>query len=270
MFHVILFVLGGEGITEVDMPGEMSKQTAPKTRETESKSELQNRWGWKSLYESFPTKEQKENTFRRLTIVVEVEEITSRWRSTVERLPNTLRGIPEVWKALRVGDMALFFLELVRQESIEQQKHWEFALTMPPKERRERFTVGPVQQTTSKIERCKASIGPSSEREHPASCFSFAMLTHFPHICWWIFCTVPSPLTLNDNQSEQGIRVIRYSSNHTAASIQVQFYWCGAIKEVALATRGFVRSALTRLMASCFEARISLLGGLFRNPLEPG
>ena len=161
------FCSWGWGQTEVDMPGEMSKQTAPKTREAESKSESQNRWGWKSLSESFPTKEQKENTFRCLAIVIEVKDITSLWRSTVERLPNTLPGIPKVWKALRVGDMALFFLELVQQESIEQQKHWEFALTTPSKERRKRFTVGPGQQTATKIERCEASIGPSSEREHP-------------------------------------------------------------------------------------------------------
>ena len=33
-----------------------------------------------------------------------------------------------------------------------------------------------------------------------------------------IFRTVPSPLTLNDNQSEQAIRVIKYISNHAAAS----------------------------------------------------
>ena len=32
---------------------------------------------------------------------------TSRWRSTVERLPNTLPGIPKVWKALRVGHVSL-------------------------------------------------------------------------------------------------------------------------------------------------------------------
>ena len=78
---------------------------------------------------------------------------------------NTLPGIREVWKALGVGNTALFFLELVRQESIEKQKQWEFVLTMPSKERRERFAVGPGQQTASKIERCEASIAPSSERK---------------------------------------------------------------------------------------------------------
>ena len=36
------------------------------------------------------------------------------------------------------------------------------------------------QQTASRIEWREASIGRSSERKHPASCFGFAMLTHFP------------------------------------------------------------------------------------------
>ena len=143
---------------------------------------------------------------------------TSRWRSTVKRLPNMLPGIPEVWKALRVGDTALFFLELGRQESIEQKKHWDFALWTQSKERRERFVVRPGQQAASKIERCEASIDPSSERKHPASGFGFAMLTHFPTSVDNNISYRPSPLTLSDNQSEQAIRVLKYSSNHAAAS----------------------------------------------------
>ena len=43
---------------------------------------------------------------------------------------------------------------------------------------------------------------------------------------------------------------------------QVQFYWCGGIKEVALATRGFLRSVLTRLTASRIAARILPCRGL--------
>ena len=39
---------------------------------------------------------------------------------------------------------------------------------------------------------------------------------------------------------------------------------------VALATRGFLRSALTRLASHSFAARLLPLGGLFRKPLGPG
>ena len=41
-------------------------------------------------------------------------------------------------------------------------------------------------------------------------------------------------------------------------------------KKVALATRGFLRSALTRLATRRFAARFLPLGGLFRKPLGPG
>ena len=109
-------------------------------------------------------------------------------------LDTALFFLSEVWKAHRVGDTALFFLELVRglygrnpsssNSSESSHCHWC-----------ERFAVRPGQQTASKMERCEASTGPSSERKHPASCFGFAMLTHFPHICWWQYFA-PSPLPL--------------------------------------------------------------------------
>ena len=85
-----------------------------------------------------------------------------------------------------------------------------------------------------------------------------------------IFRTVPSPLTLNDNQSEQAIRVIKYSSNHATAS-NIEASYILLVRCHRRSGPCYQRFSPLGANAARFLPLGGLFsGGLFRKPLGPG